>query len=148
MVHSSAVRRVSPRLAALLASSVLAGLPGMALAQNAVAQDAAAPAAAPAPAVAPAPVPEAPPVEQIITSIDVRGNQRLERDTILSYIRMRPGQVYSQALADQALKDLYATELMSDVQIRNDAGAVVIVVKENPVINRFIYEGYKRLKED
>ncbi|MEP6869871.1 MAG: POTRA domain-containing protein, partial [Novosphingobium sp.] len=133
MVHSSAVRRVSPRLAALLASSVLAGLPGMALAQNAAAPAAATPA--PAPAV------EAPPVEQIITSIDVQGNQRLERDTILSYIRMRPGQPYTQALADQALKDLYATELLSDVQIRNDNGAVVIVVKENPVINRIIYEG-------
>ncbi|MEO5599138.1 MAG: outer membrane protein assembly factor BamA [Novosphingobium sp.] len=146
MVHSSAVRRVSPRLAALLASSVLAGLPGMALAQNA-----AAPPAAPAtPAATPAPAPavEAPPVEQIITSIDVQGNQRLERDTILSYIRMRPGQPYTQALADQALKDLYATELLSDVQIRNDNGAVVIVVKENPVINRIIYEGNKRLKEE
>ncbi|MEP7222018.1 MAG: outer membrane protein assembly factor BamA [Novosphingobium sp.] len=141
MVHSSAVRRISPRLAGLLASSVLAGLPVAAMAQNA-------PVAAPAAAAAPAPVVEAPPVEQIISSIDVQGNQRLERDTILSYIRMRPGQPYSQALADQALKDLYATELLSDVQIRNDGGAVVVVVKENPVINRIIYEGNKRLKED
>jgi outer membrane protein insertion porin family len=46
------------------------------------------------------------------------------------------------------LKDLFATELFSDVQVRNKAGAVTIQVKENPVVNRIILEGNKRLKED
>src|SRR5688500_11677742 len=78
----------------------------------------------------------------------VTGAQRLEPDTIRSYVQLRPGQVYTQAAADQALKDLYATELFSEVQIRNDAGVVVIEVKENPVINRVILEGNKRLKND
>lgn len=78
----------------------------------------------------------------------MQGSQRLEPDTILSYIRLRPGQTYTQALGDQALKDLYATELFADVSIRNNAGDVVVQVKENPVINRIILEGNKRLKED
>ena len=77
-----------------------------------------------------------------------RPRQPGEPDTIHSYIQIRPGQPYSQALADQALKDLYATELFSDVQVRNDGGVVVIEVKENPVINRIILEGNKRLKDD
>lgn len=123
--------------AALLAGTVLGGLPAGALAQDA------GPAAAPAPA--PAPVLAAP---QVIQSITISGAQRLEPDTIRSYIQIRPGQPYSQALADQALKDLYATELFSDVQVRNDGGVVVIEVKENPVINRVILEGNKRLKDD
>ena len=132
-------RRMTPGLAGLLGTTILAGIPSIASAQ-------AAPAAAPA---APAPVAEAPaPAPQPIQTVDVQGNQRLERDTILSYIRLRAGQPYSQALADQALKDLYATELFADVQIRNTAGAVTIVVKENPVINRIIFEGNKRLKEE
>ena len=50
--------------------------------------------------------------------------------------------------ADQALKDLYATELFADVAIRNNAGAVVIEVRENPVVNRIILEGNKRLKDE
>ncbi len=138
MVENVSVRRKSPRLVALLGSTVLASLPVAAFAQAAPVE--------PVPAVAPAaPVVEAP---QVIRSLDVAGNQRLERDTILSYVRMRPGQPYSQTLADQALKDLYATELFSDIQIRNEAGNVVIQVKENPVINRIIYEGNKRLKEE
>ncbi len=101
------------------------------------------------------PAPEAPraapaPAEgnQPVRSITVDGAQRLEADTILSYIRMHIGDKYTQAAADQVLKDLFATELFSDVRLRNDNGAVVIEVKENPVVNRIILEGNKRLKED
>ena len=106
--------------------------------------DAAAVAAPQAPHAAPAPTE----VNQTVKSIGVEGAQRLEPDTILSYIRMHVGDRYTQASADQVLKDLFATELFSDVTLRNDGGAVVIVVKENPVVNRIILEGNKRLKED
>lgn len=102
-----------------------------------------------------APAPEAPrapalaeQAPQTVTSITIVGAQRLEADTILSYIRMHVGDRYTQAGADQVLKDLYATELFADVQLRNADGAVEIDVKENPVVNRIILEGNKRLKED
>ena len=49
---------------------------------------------------------------------------------------------------DQALKDLAATELFKDFQITDNNGALTIEVTENPVINRVILEGNKRLKED
>lgn len=128
-------RQSSLRIAAaLLGTTILGGLPQAALAQDAT--------AAPA---APTPAPEAP---VAIQSIAVVGSQRLEPDTIRSYIKLRIGQPYTQQAADQALKDLFATELFSDVQIRNDGGNVTITVKENPVINRIILEGNKRLKED
>lgn len=100
------------------------------------------------PPVAPtAPVAAAPQGEQI-QSITVVGTQRLEPDTVRSYIRLRVGTAWSQVAADQALKDLYATELFADVAIRNNSGAVVIEVRENPVVNRIILEGNKRLKND
>jgi outer membrane protein insertion porin family len=83
-----------------------------------------------------------------IQSITVVGTQRLEADTVRSYIRLRNGQAWTQVAADQALKDLYATELFADVAIRNNSGAVVIEVRENPVVNRIILEGNKRLKND
>jgi outer membrane protein insertion porin family len=134
-----------PRFAAvLLAGTMLAGLPGVALAQTA-ATSAPAPAPTPAATAEPASVLPAP---TTITSVTVSGAQRLEPDTIRSYVQLRPGQIYTQAAADQALKDLYATELFSEVQIRNDNGVVVIEVRENPVINRVILEGNKRLKDD
>ncbi|MEZ5708476.1 MAG: outer membrane protein assembly factor BamA [Blastomonas sp.] len=120
-------------MALLMGSTILAGI-----AAPAAAQVAAAPTAAPAPAAQ----------QEVIRSITVNGSQRIEPDTVRSYIQMRVGMAYSQALADQALKDLYATELFANVQIRNSGGAVVIDVQENPVINRVILEGNKRLKDD
>jgi outer membrane protein insertion porin family len=90
-------------------------------------------------------VPEQRPV---IRSINVEGNQRLEPETVLSYINLRPGEPYDQERLDQALRDLYATELFADVTIRDDAGALTVQVRENPVINRIVLEGNRRLKDD
>ena len=133
MVRSATAYRTASLAAALLGTSFLAGLPTAAMAQEA-------PAATPA-------VPEVP-AQALIQTITVTGAQRLEPDTIRSYVRLRIGQPYSQAAADQALKDLYATELFSDVQISQNAGNVVIQVKENPVINRIVLEGNKRIKDE
>ncbi len=121
----------------LMGSSALAATGTMTLVSPAYAQGT--PAAA-----QPAPVVQA---EQI-QSITVVGTQRLEPDTVRSYMRLRVGQNWSQVAADQALKDLYATELFGDVAIRNNSGAVVVEVRENPVVNRIILEGNKRLKND
>jgi outer membrane protein insertion porin family len=84
----------------------------------------------------------------VIQSITVVGTQRLEGDTVRTYIRLRAGQKWSQSAADQALKDLYATELFADASIRNNNGAVTVDVRENPVVNRIVLEGNKRIKND
>ncbi|MEJ7934072.1 outer membrane protein assembly factor BamA [Sphingobium sp. AN558] len=127
-------KRQRPVVAALLATTMFAGLSATpAFAQTAPAL------AAPAPSVAPA---------GTVRSIAVTGQQRLEPDTVLSYTKLRVGQTFTQESLDQALRDLYETELFADVQIRNDGGALTIEIKENPVINRIVLEGNKRLKED
>jgi len=83
-----------------------------------------------------------------IKSINVTGSQRLEPDTVRSYIQLRAGGPYTTESMDQAIRDLFETELFTDVQIRDDNGNLTVEVKENPVINRIILEGNKRLKED
>ncbi len=84
-----------------------------------------------------------------VRSIQVEGSQRLEPDTVRSYIDLKPGDPYSREAIDKALKDLFATELFSDVQIRETGGGDLLVqVKENPVVNRILLEGNKRVKED
>jgi outer membrane protein insertion porin family len=115
-------------------------------------QDAPAPAPGSTPGQSPAANPAAAPsaAEQgeVIRTIAVAGAQRLEPETIVSYIQLRPGDRYTAAAADQALKDLAATELFADFSIRNDAGNVVITVEENPIINRIILEGNERIDDD
>ena len=128
-----AAPRSAVRLVSLLAcGSFLAGMPSLALAQQA----------------GPAPAPAAAPRGELIRTITVVGSERLEPTTILSYIRLRVGQEYTAAAADEAIKDLGATELFANSSIRNDGGNVVISVTENPVINRIVLEGNERLKND
>src|SRR6478672_4506197 len=99
----------------------------------------------PASAATPAPAP----VQRTIHSIAVRGNQRLEPETIRAYANLSPGQSYTAESLDQALKDLYATQLFADVTIAGgETGDLVIAVKETPVINRIVLDGNKRLKDD
>ena len=113
---------------------------------------AAAPALAQTQLPAPAPAaqePVAPQPTQVIRSLTVTGNQRLEPETVVSYMPLRVGEAYTAERLDQALRELYATELFADVQIAGaDTGNIVVQVRENPVINRIVLEGNKRLKED
>jgi outer membrane protein insertion porin family len=142
MVRSDKARRASRVAAVLLGTTGLTVLPSVAWAQNAPT----APSVARTPAVAPvvAPTEAAAPIQ----ALRVTGAERLEPQTVLSYVKLRVGQPYTSAAADQALKDLYETELFSDVQVTNNAGTVTIQVKENPVVNRIILEGNKRIKDD
>ncbi|TAK13799.1 MAG: outer membrane protein assembly factor BamA, partial [Rhizorhabdus sp.] len=98
---------------ALLVGTMLGGL-----AQPLMAQQVAAPAA-PAAAAAETPnvVAEVP---GVIKSVNVAGSERLEADTVRSYVKLTPGEPYTREALDQALKDLYETELFADVQVRDD----------------------------
>jgi outer membrane protein insertion porin family len=125
---------------ALLLGTILGGTAVPAFAQAPDAAPAAAPAAAAAPAM--------PGRLGIIKAVKVTGAQRLEPDTVRSYVTLKAGDPYTRETLDQSLKDLYATELFADVQIKDDNGDLTIQVRENPVINRIVLEGNKRLKED
>ncbi|PMZ79479.1 POTRA domain-containing protein, partial [Pseudomonas sp. FW306-2-11AD] len=63
--------------------------------------------------------------------------------------KLRVGQAFSNETLDQAIKDLYASDLFADVSISGaETGAIVLRVRENPIINRVLFEGNKRLKEE
>ena len=135
--------------AILLVSTILGTWSGTLLAQAAPPNPVttAAPATA-APETTAPPAPAAPRTG-MIRSISVHGNERLEPETVRAYANLSPGQTYTTATLDTALKDLYATELFTDVIITGaETGNLVISVRENPVINRIVLEGNKRLKSD
>ena len=131
--------------ALLLVGTVLGGSAApLFAAQDTAEQQPAAP-----PTTAPATMTPGAPAQGTIRSITVKGNQRLEPGTIRAYANLAPGQTYTPEKLDQALKDLYATQLFADVTITGaETGDLVIAVRENPVINRIILEGNKRLKDD
>lgn len=87
---------------------------------------------------------------QSVGTIDIRveGAQRIEPDTVRSYVPIRAGQKITTQALDEALKKLFATGLFADVIVRREGSAIVVRVVENPIINRIAFEGNKRVSDD
>lgn len=84
----------------------------------------------------------------VVSEVDVRGNQRIEAETVRSYTVIKPGTVYSPELADQSLKELFATGLFADITMHLEGTTLVVSVVENPIINRVAFEGNSAIKEE
>lgn len=146
---SSSIRFTKRIGSVLLVGTILGGLSAPIAAQEAPPASQPAPAAVQPVAAEPAPIAPAAPTVGTIRSIRVVGSERLEPETVRAYSNLVPGQQYTAEALDQALKDLFATELFADVVITGaETGNLVITVKENPVINRIVLEGNKRIKND
>lgn len=81
----------------------------------------------------------------IIHEIRVEGVQRIEPETVRSYLTIHAGDPFDAEKIDESLKALFATGLFADVSIRRDGDAVVVQVVENPIINRLAFEGNSRI---
>ena len=92
--------------------------------------------------------PEQPGAGVAIRRILVEGNQRIEPNTITSYLLTRPGDNFDPERIDLSLKTLFATGLFADVQIELRDSDLVVSVIENPIINRVIFEGLRTLDEE
>lgn len=83
-----------------------------------------------------------------ITGISVKGNKRIEVETIMSYIPLKVGSDYDDMIINQAHKDLYATGYFADVSIHQEGSDLVVEVIENALINKIAFEGNSKLKDD
>ena len=84
----------------------------------------------------------------VISQIRVEGNQRIEPETVRSYMQIAVGDKYEANKVDQSLKTLFATGLFADVTIRREGSVLIVSVVENPIINRIAFEGNKAIKKD
>ncbi|MBV9064015.1 MAG: outer membrane protein assembly factor BamA, partial [Alphaproteobacteria bacterium] len=82
-----------------------------------------------------------------VRDIRVRGTQRIEPGTVLSYMSIRPGDPYNPQTVDASLKTLFATGLFADVKINWDGSLLTVSVVENPIINRVVFEGESKVSE-
>lgn len=148
---ASALRIARAASPSLLALVVAAGLAGPALAQSAPA------APAPAAAVAAEPVQTAPqeqaaparPERVQVARILVRGNQRIDQTTVLSYLPIQPGDVVDAAVLDVAVRTLTRTQLFADVQLGvQPNGDLIVEIVENPIINQVVFEGNSAIGEE
>jgi len=66
----------------------------------------------------------------VIKTVQVQGNQRVEANTVASYLLFARGDPYSDERIDLSVKTLYATGLFADVEIEPRDGNVLIRVIE------------------
>ena len=83
-----------------------------------------------------------------LREIRVEGTQRIEPETVRSYLRLNPGDPFDAARIDQSLKSIFATGLFADVTLRREGDALVVTVVENPIINRIVFEGNRRIDDE
>ena len=68
------------------------------------------------------------------------GNQRIENETIFSYLKTKMGDRFDSVRIDESLKSLFATGLFADISLRREGQTLVVQVVENPIINRPNYQ--------
>ncbi|PHP68373.1 outer membrane protein assembly factor BamA [Zhengella mangrovi] len=84
----------------------------------------------------------------VVRSIEVRGNTRVDDETIRSYIDIKPGRSFSPADIDEAVKRLFSTGLFSDVSINPVGSTLVVQVAEYQVVNQVLFQGNKKIKDE
>jgi len=83
-----------------------------------------------------------------IRQIVVDGYQRIEPETVRSYMSVAEGDAFDSVKVDKSLKSLFATGLFADVTIHREGDSLMVKVVENPIINRIAFEGNRRVKSE
>jgi outer membrane protein insertion porin family len=84
----------------------------------------------------------------VIRTIEVTGNQRIEADTIRSYMLIQPGDAFDADRLDRSLRTLFATGLFRDVKLTRQGDRILVEVEENPIVNRVAFEGNSKVSDD
>lgn len=98
------------------------------------------------------PTPEPVETPNTVTAIEVRGNQIVSTNTILSKLRSREGGPLAQTTINEDLKRLYATGYFQDIKMEAEEShsgyRLVISVVEKPIVRQIVLKGFTLFKED
>lgn len=82
----------------------------------------------------------------VVKDIRVEGIQRTEPGTIFGYLPVKVGERFTEEMATEAVRKLYATGLFSDVRIDTAGNVVVVVVQERPTIASVTFTGMREFE--
>lgn len=83
---------------------------------------------------------------ETVNNIVIKGNERIEEDTIKSYLNIHPGVSFNNEDLDISIKKLYASNMFKKVEISVKGNSLIIKVIENPKINLIVFEGNSKIK--
>ena len=90
--------------------------------------------------------------QERVEKIEILGNDRVTRETILYYLTSREGDYFNEDSLRKDFRVLWSTGFFSNLRIERQDGSagkvVKIIVEENPVIKTITYKTGKKVKED
>lgn len=91
-------------------------------------------------------------LEGVVVKIVIEGNQRVDTETIKSYLVTKEGEKYYPARVRQDIKNLYAQGFFQDIRVEGEQKADGIIlhykVVERPIVSKVEITGYKIVNED
>ncbi len=82
----------------------------------------------------------------IINSIEVKNNNRITKDTIITFGGIELGKDYNQEQLNKILLDLYSTNFFSDIKFDIQGDVLVVEFEERKIIQQIILNGVKAEK--
>lgn len=76
-----------------------------------------------------------------LSEIQVQGAQRIEVETVKSYLTLQEGGEFSAAAVRESIRSLYDTGFFKDVSVGREGSILVVRVIENPMVNKVTFEG-------
>ena len=86
--------------------------------------------------------------QDYIEKILIQGNQRVELETINSYINIKSGDNFDQDAINNSLKNLFASGFFSDIKVSRQDSTLIFTLIENPIVNRVVFEGNKDIDDE
>ena len=75
-------------------------------------------------------------------------NSKDDVDTVISYSNSKIGDQYTEEIGNEILKDLFETNLFSNIEIIFEDNILKINIKENPTINLVKFSGNSKIKDE
>ena len=79
----------------------------------------------------------------IINEVLIKNNNRISKETIITYGKIQIGKNYNDQDINNILKNLYDTNFFKNISLNIDNGSLIIDVEENQIIQTVIIEGVK-----
>ncbi len=83
---------------------------------------------------------------EVINNIEIKNNNRITKETIITFGGIELGKDYSQEQLNDILLDLYSTNFFSDIKFNIRGDTLIVDVEERKIVQKIILNGIKAEK--
>ncbi|WLE63981.1 outer membrane protein assembly factor BamA [Burkholderia plantarii] len=78
----------------------------------------------------------------------IEGLHRIEPGSVFAYLPVKQGDTFTDDLASESIRKLYATGFFNDVKVATEGSVVIVQVQERPAIASIDFAGIKEFDKD